>query len=73
MTSGVGSIIMCVSIVFPQISEAAPLEKVCLLGCGIATGYGAVVNTAKVGIAKLPEFYLSMDSRLVSGSPLVLG
>ncbi|XP_028402251.1 LOW QUALITY PROTEIN: alcohol dehydrogenase class-3-like [Dendronephthya gigantea] len=31
-----------------KISEAAPLEKVCLLGCGISTGYGAVVNTAKV-------------------------
>jgi S-(hydroxymethyl)glutathione dehydrogenase/alcohol dehydrogenase len=23
-------------------------SKVCLLGCGITTGYGAVVNTAKV-------------------------
>jgi len=30
------------------ISEKAPLEKVCLLGCGITTGYGAVTNTAKV-------------------------
>jgi Zn-dependent alcohol dehydrogenase len=24
------------------------LEKVCLLGCGITTGYGAVFNTCKV-------------------------
>lgn len=31
-----------------MISEAAPLEKVCLLGCGITTGYGAALNTAKV-------------------------
>jgi len=31
-----------------KISETAPLEKVCLLGCGITTGYGAVTNTAKV-------------------------
>jgi S-(hydroxymethyl)glutathione dehydrogenase/alcohol dehydrogenase len=30
------------------IAEAAPLEKVCLLGCGITTGYGAALNTAKV-------------------------
>jgi S-(hydroxymethyl)glutathione dehydrogenase/alcohol dehydrogenase len=30
------------------ISDKAPLEKVCLLGCGITTGYGAVTNTAKV-------------------------
>jgi len=31
-----------------KVSESAPLDKVCLLGCGIPTGYGAVVNTAKV-------------------------
>ena len=31
-----------------KISEKAPLEKVCLLGCGITTGIGAVLNTAKV-------------------------
>jgi S-(hydroxymethyl)glutathione dehydrogenase/alcohol dehydrogenase len=31
-----------------KISKEAPLEKVCLLGCGITTGIGAVVNTAKV-------------------------
>ena len=31
-----------------KISHAAPLEKVCLLGCGITTGIGAVLNTAKV-------------------------
>lgn len=28
--------------------EAAPLDKVCLLGCGISTGYGAALNTADV-------------------------
>ena len=26
----------------------APLDKVCLLGCGVSTGWGAVFNTAKV-------------------------
>ncbi len=31
-----------------RISKAAPLEKVCLLGCGVTTGIGAVMNTAKV-------------------------
>ncbi|KAK7080597.1 hypothetical protein SK128_023829 [Halocaridina rubra] len=31
-----------------KVSESAPLEKVCLLGCGISTGYGAALNTAKV-------------------------
>ncbi|HXH01536.1 MAG TPA: S-(hydroxymethyl)glutathione dehydrogenase/class III alcohol dehydrogenase [Xanthomonadaceae bacterium] len=30
------------------IDKAAPLEKVCLLGCGVTTGIGAVLNTAKV-------------------------
>ncbi|XP_067336495.1 alcohol dehydrogenase 1-like isoform X1 [Channa argus] len=31
-----------------KIDPAAPLDKVCLLGCGICTGFGAAVNTAKV-------------------------
>uniref|UniRef100_A0A0G2JWF3 S-(hydroxymethyl)glutathione dehydrogenase n=1 Tax=Rattus norvegicus TaxID=10116 RepID=A0A0G2JWF3_RAT len=31
-----------------KIDPSAPLDKVCLLGCGISTGYGAAVNTAKV-------------------------
>ncbi|KAM3595322.1 uncharacterized protein V6R79_021655 [Siganus canaliculatus] len=31
-----------------KIDPAAPLDKVCLIGCGICTGYGAAVNTAKV-------------------------
>lgn len=31
-----------------KVDVAAPLEKVCLLGCGISTGYGAALNSAKV-------------------------
>jgi len=31
-----------------KINKEAPLDKVCLLGCGISTGIGAVLNTAKV-------------------------
>ncbi|MGD6738719.1 S-(hydroxymethyl)glutathione dehydrogenase/class III alcohol dehydrogenase [Photobacterium leiognathi subsp. mandapamensis] len=31
-----------------KISKEAPLEEVCLLGCGVTTGMGAVLNTAKV-------------------------
>jgi S-(hydroxymethyl)glutathione dehydrogenase/alcohol dehydrogenase len=31
-----------------KINPKAPLEKVCLLGCGVTTGIGAVLNTAKV-------------------------
>lgn len=31
-----------------KVNKAAPLEEVCLLGCGVTTGMGAVLNTAKV-------------------------
>lgn len=31
-----------------KIDDKAPLDKVCLLSCGVTTGYGAAVNTAKV-------------------------
>jgi S-(hydroxymethyl)glutathione dehydrogenase/alcohol dehydrogenase len=40
-------------IVLPEISvakvrEDAPFDKICYVGCGVTTGIGAVVNTAKV-------------------------
>jgi S-(hydroxymethyl)glutathione dehydrogenase/alcohol dehydrogenase len=35
-------------IALAKVNKAAPLDKVCLLGCGITTGIGAVLNTAKV-------------------------
>jgi S-(hydroxymethyl)glutathione dehydrogenase/alcohol dehydrogenase len=35
-------------IALARIRKDAPLDKVCLLGCGITTGIGAVLNTARV-------------------------
>lgn len=35
-------------IALAKIHPDAPLEKVCLLGCGVTTGIGAVLNTAQV-------------------------
>eukprot|EP00095_Tigriopus_kingsejongensis_P004878 maker-scaffold1_size3401120-snap-gene-11.40 protein:Tk04878 transcript:maker-scaffold1_size3401120-snap-gene-11.40-mRNA-1 annotation:"s- glutathione dehydrogenase" len=35
-------------IALAKVNKAAPLDKVCLLGCGVTTGIGAVLNTAKV-------------------------
>ncbi len=35
-------------IALAKINPKAPLDKVCLLGCGVTTGIGAVLNTAKV-------------------------
>ncbi len=35
-------------IALAKVNPAAPLDKICLLGCGITTGIGAVLNTAKV-------------------------
>jgi S-(hydroxymethyl)glutathione dehydrogenase/alcohol dehydrogenase len=35
-------------IALARIRTDAPLEKVCLLGCGVTTGIGAVLNTARV-------------------------
>ena len=41
--------------VLPEIAVAtirkdAPLDKVCLIGCGVTTGLGAAINTAKVEV-----------------------
>jgi S-(hydroxymethyl)glutathione dehydrogenase/alcohol dehydrogenase len=40
-------------VVLPEISvakvrEDAPFDKICYIGCGVTTGIGAVINTAKV-------------------------
>jgi S-(hydroxymethyl)glutathione dehydrogenase/alcohol dehydrogenase len=35
-------------IALAKVDPQAPLEKICLLGCGVTTGIGAVLNTAKV-------------------------
>ncbi|MGT0150122.1 zinc-binding dehydrogenase [Vibrio metschnikovii] len=59
--------------VLPEISLAkvnkqAPLEEVCLLGCGVTTGMGAVLNTAKVQQG-IPLLFLALAG---SGYPRLL-
>jgi S-(hydroxymethyl)glutathione dehydrogenase/alcohol dehydrogenase len=39
---------VCQEIQLAKINPKAPLEKVCLLACGIPTGYGSAVNLAQV-------------------------
>lgn len=47
-TSTFSEYIVVPQIALAKINKKAPLDKVCLLGCGITTGIGAVLNTAKV-------------------------
>ncbi|SFK75117.1 S-(hydroxymethyl)glutathione dehydrogenase/class III alcohol dehydrogenase [Falsiroseomonas stagni] len=35
-------------IALAKVREDAPFEKICYIGCGVTTGIGAVINTAKV-------------------------
>ena len=37
-------------IALAKIREDAPFDKVCYIGCGVTTGIGAVINTAKVRV-----------------------
>lgn len=46
-TSTFSEYTVCHEVSVAKINKEAPLESVCLLGCGIATGLGAVMNTAK--------------------------
>jgi S-(hydroxymethyl)glutathione dehydrogenase/alcohol dehydrogenase len=39
---------VCGEISLAVVRKDAPLDKICLLGCGVTTGIGAVLNTAKV-------------------------
>ena len=36
------------AIAIAKIREDAPFDKVCYIGCGVTTGIGAVIYTAKV-------------------------
>ncbi len=47
-TSTFAEYTVCAEISLAKINPEAPLNKVCLLGCGVTTGIGAVLNTAKV-------------------------
>ncbi|KAI9340268.1 chaperonin 10-like protein [Obelidium mucronatum] len=47
-TSTFSEYTVCLEISVAKVTPQAPLEKVCLLGCGITTGYGAALKTAQV-------------------------
>ncbi|XP_063773878.1 all-trans-retinol dehydrogenase [NAD(+)] ADH4-like [Pseudophryne corroboree] len=47
-TSTFSEYTVCAETSVAKIDDAAPLDKVCLIGCGFSTGYGAAINTAKV-------------------------
>ena len=51
-----------------KINPDAPLDKVCLLGCGVATGLGAVFNTAKVWIVSMAPYCDAWRADLVIAS-----
>jgi len=47
-TSTFANVTVLPEIAVAKIRPDAPFEKVCYIGCGVTTGIGAVVNTAKV-------------------------
>ncbi|OKH17612.1 S-(hydroxymethyl)glutathione dehydrogenase/class III alcohol dehydrogenase [[Limnothrix rosea] IAM M-220] len=64
--------------VVPEISLAkirkdAPFEKVCYIGCGVTTGIGAVINTAKVEVgSKVIVFGLGgIGLNVIQGAKMV--
>ena len=47
-TSTFANYMVLPEIAVAKIREDAPFDKVCYIGCGVTTGIGAVINTAKV-------------------------
>jgi S-(hydroxymethyl)glutathione dehydrogenase/alcohol dehydrogenase len=37
-------------IALAKVNEKAPFDKICYIGCGVTTGIGAVINTAKASV-----------------------
>ena len=44
-------------IALAKVREDAPFDKICYIGCGVTTGIGAVINTAKVEIGSRPVVF----------------
>src|ERR1700744_3652498 len=62
-----------------KIREDAPFDKVCYIGCGVTTGIGAVINTAKVeaganvvvfGLGGI-GFYVVEGARMVGAGKII--
>ncbi|WP_026310380.1 S-(hydroxymethyl)glutathione dehydrogenase/class III alcohol dehydrogenase [Neomegalonema perideroedes] len=67
-------------IALAKIREDAPFDKVCYVGCGVTTGVGAVINTAKVEIgAKAVVFGLGgiglnvIQGLKLAGANMIIG
>ena len=63
-----------------KVREDAPFEKICYIGCGVTTGIGAVINTAKVEIgAKAVVFGLGgiglnvLQGLRLAGADMIIG
>ncbi len=63
-----------------KVREDAPFDKICYIGCGVTTGIGAVVNTAKVEIgAKAVVFGLGgiglnvIQGLQLAGADMIIG
>ncbi|WP_101341974.1 S-(hydroxymethyl)glutathione dehydrogenase/class III alcohol dehydrogenase [Cereibacter azotoformans] len=63
-----------------KVREDAPFDKICYIGCGVTTGIGAVINTAKVEIgAKAMVFGLGgiglnvIQGLRLAGADMIIG
>ena len=63
-----------------KVREDAPFDKICYIGCGVTTGIGAVINTAKVEIgAKVVVFGLGgiglnvIQGLRLAGADMIIG
>jgi S-(hydroxymethyl)glutathione dehydrogenase/alcohol dehydrogenase len=67
-------------IALAKIREDAPFDKVCYIGCGVTTGVGAVINTAKVEVgANVVVFGLGgiglnvIQGARIAGANMIIG
>jgi S-(hydroxymethyl)glutathione dehydrogenase/alcohol dehydrogenase len=63
-----------------KVREDAPFDKICYIGCGVTTGVGAVINTAKVEVgAKAVVFGLGgiglnvIQGLRLAGADMIIG
>jgi hypothetical protein len=53
-----------------SVDKSAPLEKVCLLGCGITTAWGAVMKQPGISMYPIPPIHMTSDLKSIKRDPL---
>jgi len=69
-TSTFANFIVLPEIAVAKVRKDAPFDKICYIGCGVTTGIGAVINTAKVEPGRTFAVLMTAPTPVVTPQPM---